>query len=181
MVRSWKDGEHEKTVYAHFGLAYYMASVFETGLALAIVQLEFLTSVRDRIERDGYQSFDAARYRADFDAFLEQQQTKTLGTLLKRVDVLTTLDPPLKALVSKAKAKRDFLAHHYFRERAEQFVTREGRSRMIAELEEATKIFDSADRNLDAFLQPHRDSLGLTKERVEARLAAYLKSVANEV
>jgi hypothetical protein len=119
--------EHEKTVFARFSLAYYIASVFETGLALAIVQLEFLTSVKGLFARDGRHSFDSVRYRADFDAFLEQQQTKTQGALLKRVEGVTTLDPPLKALVSEAKAKRNFLGHHYFRERAEQFIARPGR------------------------------------------------------
>jgi hypothetical protein len=33
------EGEHIKTVFAHFGRAYDMANVFETGLAIAICSL----------------------------------------------------------------------------------------------------------------------------------------------
>ena len=80
MTDATYDGdEHVKTVFAHFGRAYFMANVFETGLAIAIMQLEFLTGVAERIRREGRENFDQARYEADFDAFMDGQHAKTLG------------------------------------------------------------------------------------------------------
>jgi hypothetical protein len=76
---TYDEGEHTKTVFAHFGRAHYMANVFETGLAIAIVQFEFLTSVAERIRREGRETFDQRRYEADFDAFMERQHAQTVG------------------------------------------------------------------------------------------------------
>jgi hypothetical protein len=134
------------------------------------MQLEFLTGVTDRIKREGRKTFDRRRYEADFDAFMDGQHAQTLGNLLKRVSRLAALPAPLQTLVVEAKAKRDFLAHHYFREQAEQFASRRGRDRMIEELDAAMAVFDAADKTLEQFLEPHRSSLGLTKERFEARV-----------
>jgi hypothetical protein len=177
---TYDEGEHSKTVFAHFGRAYYMANVFETGLAMAILQLEFLSGVRDRIEREGLSNFDRASFQADFDAFLDRQHALTLGNLLRRVEGLTTLPERLQELVADAKAKRDFLAHHYFRERAEQFASRRGRDRMIEELDGAMASFDAADKALEALLEPLRGSLGMAGERFEASVEEYLKSLRDE-
>jgi hypothetical protein len=37
---------------------------------------------------------------------------------------------------------------HFFRERAETFMSREGREKMIEELKNAQKLFDAADERL---------------------------------
>jgi hypothetical protein len=177
---SYDEGEHSKTVFAHFGRAYYMANVFETGLAFAILQLEFLTGIKDRVEREGLSNFDRAGFQAAFDIFLDRQHSQTMGNLLKRVEGLTTLPERLGQLVADAKAKRDFLAHHYFRDRAEQFASRRGRDRMIEELDGAMAIFDAADKALEAFLEPLRNSLGMAGARFEASVEEYLKSLRDE-
>ena len=176
----YDEGEHTKTVFAHFGRAYYTANVFETGLANAILQLEFLTVVSDRIRREGRKTFDQRRYEADFDDFMERQHAQTLGTLLKRVRGLVALPAHLQTLVDEALAKRNCLAHHYFRERAEKFASRRGRDRMIEELDAAMAVFDAANTALEAFLEPHRSSFDLTKERLDARVVEYLKSLRDE-
>ncbi len=173
-------GDHIKSVFAYFGRAYYMANVFETGLAIALMQLDFLTDVMARLRREGRANFDRARYEADFDAFMEQQHAQTLGGLLKRFEALAAVDPSVKKIISEAKAKRDFLAHHYFRERSDEFVNRAGRDQMIAELDEAAEIFSSADKALDAILEPVRNKLGIYAKDVEAKLAEYLRSNAME-
>lgn len=81
---TYDKGEHTKTVFAYFGRAYYMANVFETGLALAITQIDFLTGVMDRLKREGRSNFDRASYERDFDAFINRQHGKTRGSLLKQ-------------------------------------------------------------------------------------------------
>jgi hypothetical protein len=60
----YDEGEHYKEVYAHFGLAYYMAGVFESGLANAILQLDYLTKVAEehRINLD-FSNADSASGR----------------------------------------------------------------------------------------------------------------------
>jgi hypothetical protein len=83
-------------------------------LILSVLAI-FLKGVSDRIRREGRKTFDQRRYEADFDAIMERQHAQTPGNLLKRVSGLAALPAHLQTLVVEAKAKRDVLAHHYFR------------------------------------------------------------------
>ena len=79
MHDDYDEGEHIKEVFAYFGSAYYMANVFETGLALAVLVLDFLTEVTETAKRQGMKGFDRARYEAEFDAFMKRQHAKSSG------------------------------------------------------------------------------------------------------
>jgi hypothetical protein len=124
--------EQVKEVFAYFGRACYAMSCFETGLAIALLQLDFMTRVKEEFKRDGGRGFDRKRYEAEFDGFMSNQHAQTLGNLIKRVEGLTALDEHLKERIRDAKKRRDFLSHHYFRERAQEFAGMNGRNKMIA-------------------------------------------------
>jgi hypothetical protein len=171
----YDEGEHCKEVYAHFGLAYYMAGVFESGLANAILQLDYLTKVAEEYRTKGPGNFDRPTYEAKFDSFLASQHAQSLGNLIKRVQALADMDAGLKAQIIGAKERRDFLAHHFFRERAVEFNKRQGRDDMIAELVAACAIFDRADEALTGFMEPHRKKLGISKEFLAKQTALFLK------
>jgi hypothetical protein len=88
---------------------------------------------------------------------MAKQHAQSLGNLLKRVQTLAIMDDRLKALIADAKARRDFLAHHFFRERAVEFNKRDGRDKMIAELSAARLVFEEVDTTLAATSsQPRR-------------------------
>lgn len=148
---SYDEGEHVKEVFAHFGLAYYLAGVFEVGLTHALLTLDFLHKQADEIKRVGQCGFDRTKYEAEFDAFYAEQETKTLGKLVKRLHELSDTDDALRDLIAEAKERRDFLAHHFWRERSEEFIRRSGRDNMLAELQEAQQLFQNADRAILTF------------------------------
>jgi hypothetical protein len=177
---NYDEGEHHKEVYAHFGLAYYMANVFETGLALAVLQLDFLTEVMESLKRQGRKGFDSVKYEADFDTFMNRQHAQTLGNLIKRVQGLADMDASLKDLIAEAKERRDFVAHHFFRERSEGFASRRGRDKMIVELQSARDLFSAADRAVTKFMEPRLNRLGMSNEIIEAHTAKYLHSLASD-
>jgi len=87
------------------------------------------------------------------------------------------MDASLRDLIREAKERRNFVAHHFFRERAEEFASRRGRDKMIAELESARDLFDSANRALTKFVQPRLDRFGISERVVEAYTAKYLQSL----
>jgi hypothetical protein len=176
----YDEGDHNMEVYAYFGLAFYMANVFETNVAQAVLCLDFLTQTMETIKSQGGKGFDRARYTADFDAFMSRQHAQTLGKLIKRAQELVDMGASLKALIAEAKVQRDFLAHHFWRERAEWFASRRGRDNLIAELKKATGQFDAVDHALTKFMQPHYDQIGLTQEVFAANTAKYLQSLASD-
>ncbi|MFD9902471.1 hypothetical protein [Mesorhizobium sp. NPDC059025] len=169
---AYDEGEHIKEVFAYFGRAYYEAGVLETGLAIALMQINFLSRVRDQYLADRG-SFDRKQYEAEFDRFMEDQHAQTLGNLIKRVSELPELSNSLKERLKAAKKRRDFLGHHYFRERAVEFSSRNGRDKMIAELHDDGDIFEVIDRDLYAELASIREKLGMSSEKFQKYLAQF--------
>jgi len=158
------DGEQIKETFAYFGRAYYMANVFETGLAISIMQLDFLVETRKRYVAERPKTFDRPKYEADFDAFMDHQHAKTLGNLIKSACKFSEISHLIEPHFQNAKNQRDYLAHHFFRERALEFSSRRGRERLILELDELHDVFEHAGRLLDEAMAPHRKMLGVTPE-----------------
>lgn len=170
---TYDEGEHVKEVFAHFGRAYYEAGALETGLAIALMQIDFLSGVRDQYLADRGKSFSRTEYEAEFDRFMENQHAQTLGNLIKRVSALPELSDGLKERLRDAKKRRDFLGHHYFRERAVEFSNRTGRDKMIAELHDDGEMFEAIDRDLYTELSPVRVKIGMTGEKFQKYLAQF--------
>ncbi|CDZ63543.1 Hypothetical protein NGAL_HAMBI2605_25270 [Neorhizobium galegae bv. orientalis] len=177
---AYDEGEHIKEVFAYFGRAYYEAGVLETGLAIALMQCAFLSRVRDQYLTDRGKSFDRAQYEAEFDGFMESQHAQTLGNLIKRVSALPELSDTLKERLRDAKKRRDFLGHHYFREKAIEFSNRTGRDEMIAELHNDGDMFEAIDRDLYAELAPIREKLGMDGENFQKYLAQFYDAAGAE-
>lgn len=170
---AYDEGEHVKEVFAYFGRAYYEVGVLETGLAIALLQIDFLSGVRDQYLVDRGKSFDRTQYEAEFDRFMENQHAQTLGNLIKRISALPELSDDLKERLREAKRRRDYLGHHYFRDRAVEFNDRRGRDKMIAELHSDGEMFEAIDRVLYAELAPIRAKLGMDGEKFQEYLANY--------
>lgn len=168
---TYDEGEHVKEVFAYFGRAYYEAGVLETGLAIALMQIDFLGRVRNQYLANLGKSFDRSQYEAEFDRYMENQHAQTLGNLIKRVSVLPELSDGIKDRLKEAKKRRDFLGHHYFRERAVEFSNRTGRDKMIAELNEDGDMFEAIDRDIYAELTPIREKLGMSSENFQKYIA----------
>jgi len=168
-------GEHNKEVYAHFGLAFYEANCFEHGLAIALMYADFLTKAKERLDQTGIAGFDRPDYEKQFDAFFNDQFSQTMGNLLKRLSASLPINETLKENITKAKGRRDFLSHHFFREHSVNFVTRAGRDKMIAELEADRELFRSVDKELQEATKPVRQRLGIKDEWLQAHTAKIIE------
>lgn len=148
------DDEQTRDVYAHYGLAMYLAQIFEHGIVNALVILRLP-------EKEKYT-------RQDIDEFMEGRFQKTLGALLKHLKSEIVLPPDLESVLTEALNRRNYLAHHYFRERAEKFVTRNGRAEMLQELQIDQQLFEKADEQLERTLVPLRVTHGVTDSVYDA-------------
>ena len=166
--------EHVKNVYAHFGLAMYFAQVLEHGLANTMVCAELLP-------RRAGKPVPKKAWEAEFDAFMNEQYQQTLGRLIRALKNATSIPPDLEDLLIAALEKRNYLAHQYFRERAETFMSWKGREKMIEELQGAQKLFDNAEARLTAIERQLREKYGLTDERLRPGEEKYLKSFERDI
>ncbi|MBI2509007.1 MAG: hypothetical protein HYV99_03225 [Betaproteobacteria bacterium] len=121
------EDEHIKAVYAHFGLAVYLAQVLEHGLANALLCAELLPS------RAG-KPVPRKQWEAEFDAFMERQFEGTLGRLIRSLKKAAPIPTELEGLLTEALEKRNFLAHHFFRERAGAFSHAKGGRKCLKNL-----------------------------------------------
>jgi hypothetical protein len=161
---AYNESDHCKEVYAYFGLAYYDSGVIESGIVNVLLYAEFISGWKARIEREGKESFDRKIYEAEFDSYIQAQFALTMGQLIARLDKVVGIPAELKEVIAQGKKLRDFLAHHYFRERAKDFVTRPGRDRMLSELSDISQKFTAMDRRIQTLLEPIKQQLGIPEE-----------------
>lgn len=163
-------GEHAKTVYAHFGAAVYFAQCLEHGLVNALVYVDLIPNpprpIRTREE-----------WASAVDGFMDRHFERTLGQMIADLRRVTGVPDELASRLGTALKTRNWLVHDYFRERATEWFTREGRERMIAELEECRKSLLEADRLLDATFEPVREKHGFTDERLQQAYEEMLSQV----
>lgn len=151
------DDEQTRDVYAHYGVAMYYAQTLEHGIVNALVILRLL-------EKDRYT-------RQNIDDFMEGRFEKTLGALLKHLKSEIALPTDLESTLTEALNRRNYLAHHYFRENARSFVTQNGRAQMLQELQIDQQLFERADEQLGKALTPIRVKHGVTDSVYEAEYA----------
>lgn len=152
--------EQIKEVYAQFGLAIYLAQVLEHGIGNALVYSSLIPSNVGKVR-------SALEWHEKFDQFLGLHFEKTLGRMISTLKAEIATTSNLESLLSEALRKRNWLAHHYFRERSDDFMNEAGRTKMIAELEEAQTLFSLADEVLETITKPLREKYGFTDERLE--------------
>lgn len=168
-------GSHVKEVYAHFGLAHYLAQVLEHGIVNTFVCLELVPSKLKSTEVK-----TSAEWTANFDEFMDRKFEATLGKLIRGLREHAVVTKELENTLSAALVKRNWLAHGYFRDRASAFLTTEGRNAMILELQESQKLFENADQMLESATKPTRLKYGFTDERIAAAVAEYLDEHKSE-
>src|SRR6266404_1191137 len=93
--------EHVKTVYAHYGLALYLAQCLEHGLANALVYIDLIPrksqAVRTREE-----------WTAEFDSFLGRSFEQTLGRLIRTLGEATAVPAELQGRLTSALRQRNW-------------------------------------------------------------------------
>jgi hypothetical protein len=151
--------DEAREIYAHFGLAFYYSNVLEHGIANAIFVLELLDKRREITTGQEWETLVDDHFDASF--------AQTLGRLKNAVvrhSERSSVLAGLMADLDKCVEERNFLAHHFWREYAVQWVTADGREAMIERLEGARDLFSATDRKLEAATQPFADRHGLTAD-----------------
>jgi hypothetical protein len=167
--------DESKEVYAHYGLTIYCSSVLEHGAANALCILELLPGRVGAKTRSEWETKVDSHYA---DSFAE-----TLGRLIKRLKShssvlgeLGTLAPDLEQCV----VRRNFLVHHFWRERATYWFTDRKRRAMIQELETDRELFWNTDKKLEAAMEPIAAKHGVTPEHMQATEDAMMREAMSD-
>ncbi len=157
------ESQRIRDVYAHYGLAMYLAQNVERGLSMVLA-----------LEGQG-----PHMTAWDYDARLAENHLSTFGGLVSKfiaspIAVSSGLIPQLQ----RANDQRNDLAHQYFWDRAIQFASSDGQEKMIAELKQIEIEFTSLDNDLgkivDSLIRARGDDVDSFHSRVELSLSAFL-------
>jgi len=153
-----------REMYARFGLAYYHSEVLHRGLCIILAMYDLPRRdliIRPRVEEHLAHAFSL-----------------TLG------DVITELDGKVPAKYSTKLAdvreKRNFLAHHFWFERAHLMFRADHIQRLIDELDGYTEIFSRLDEETSAWFHARQTELGLTDDILQNCLARILSGEGEE-
>ena len=147
-----------REMYARFGLAYYHSEVLHRGLCI-ILAMSYLPR-RDLITRPRIEEHLAHAF------------SLTLG------DVLTALANKLPVAFSdrldEVREKRNFLAHHFWFDRAHLMFRVDQIQELIAELDGYTQLFRQMDEDTSAWFDDRRQEFGLTEDVLQESMARVL-------
>ncbi len=153
---SESESEQTKEVYAHYGLAMYMASCLEHGLAILLATK--------------YGPGPQKITRAQYDELLESLCKNTFGKLFAKLRQSIDVPEDLESSVKEAVEMRNWLAHHYFWEKAGSFMTKSGRASMIAELQDIVDFFEGVNTNLSQLSCKWLDKHGMREDDIMGRM-----------
>ncbi|MGB9929811.1 MAG: hypothetical protein ACPK85_15665 [Methanosarcina sp.] len=141
-----------REVYAYFGLTMFHIQCLERTLSM--LGATVYNSNVDNITR------------SQFDSILEVNFKKTLGQMITQIKKSVDLPDNFEEKLTDALKKRNFLAHHYFWERAMKFSHTCGQEEMIAELSQLSIYFEDMDRELDLVLRKWMKAKGITEDKI---------------
>ena len=148
-------------VYAKYGLAMYSAQCFETGLVNLLVSLKLKN--REKITR------------SDIDLFMEKNYEKTLGGLIHSLKQVMKISENLETELKELLDTRNYLAHRYFRVKAIDFMKKDGRKRMLSELESIILKLENGDKKIDLIDSVICEQYGITNEMINKIMKDLLK------
>jgi hypothetical protein len=144
------------------------ANVLELALVQTLLQIDFLKAVRE--DHAGGKKADRAQIDAEFGAFMQRQYNKMMGTLALEASKCTEFTEELKARISAAVKRRNFLAHRYWRESGTQFMTEAGRTKMIEGLLSDANTFEQLDKDIREATKPTRTKIGIREDVLDTRV-----------
>ena len=153
-----------REMYARFGLAYYHSEVLHRGLCIILAMADLPR--RDLITRPRIEERLANAF------------SRTLG------DVITELAGKLPGEYSiglaEACEKRNFLAHHFWFDRAHLMVREDHVRQLMDELDGYTDLFARLDEQTSRWLRNRQHELGLTEEILQDALDCILSGRGEE-
>jgi hypothetical protein len=158
------DDDLIREVYARFGLAYYQSECLHRELCMILAWSGL--PPRDLITRPRVEELLAHAF------------SLTLGDVAARLEGV--LPGELSGELREAVDRRNFLAHHFWFERAHLMFSIENVKQLIAELDEYAELFDRLDTRVAQWSEPKRRELGLTNEVVQANLRRIIAGETDE-
>ena len=153
--------EQSKEIYAYFGLSIYHFQVLEYQLINMILVY--------------YKSKNIKMTPDEYDDVFRSYSDKTMGKLVEKVTTLYNINDTDKGSLWEILKKRNFFAHHFFKDRSMKWYSIEGRFEMIREIDEIVTHTMELDRKLELLIQPLFEKFGITQDYLDSLMGKMRK------
>jgi hypothetical protein len=153
-----------REMYARFGLAYYHSEVLHRGLCIILAMSDLPRKdliTRPRIEEHLAHAFSL-----------------TLGNVITELD--GKIPSKYSTKLAEVREKRNFLAHHFWFDRAHLMFRADHIQGLIDELDGYTEIFNRLDDETSAWCSARLTELGLTDAILQDCLTCILSGEGEE-
>jgi SEC-C motif len=159
------DWEFNET-YALFGSAMMSASNLEGQLILALLYGEFLVGIGVKAQRDG--ELSKKQYQAELAAYRTKQSAMTMGQLIRRLRAMSVFSEELRSRMVEASRLRNFLVHHFWRERIMSMTTLKGMRAVQEELDKIASLFARVGDEIEEAVKPIAARFNISDEESHA-------------
>jgi len=153
-----------REMYACFGLAYYYSEVLHRGLCIILAMSDLPR--RDLITRPRVEEHLADAFSLTLGQVITELAGKIPGEYLIRLEEVREI--------------RNFLAHHFWFDRAQLMFRAENIHQLIKELDGYTAIFRQMDEEMTAWFHKRQNELGLTDDILQDSIALILSGEVKE-
>lgn len=147
-----------REVYARFGLAYYHSEVLHRGLCIIL-------ALSDIPRRD-------LMTRPRIEEHLARAFSLTLGDVI--AELVGRMPIEFSTRLRDVLEKRNFLAHHFWFDRAHLMFRADHVEGLIEELEGYTRLFSKMDEDTSTWFEDRRTEIGLTDVILQHSMARVL-------
>ncbi|NOQ22241.1 MAG: hypothetical protein GQ565_06290 [Candidatus Aegiribacteria sp.] len=153
-----------REMYANFGLAYYHSEVLHRGLAIILATSNL--PHRDLITRPRIEEKLAHAF------------SLTLGDVI--TELVGKIPSEYSTRLDQIREKRNFLAHHFFFDRAHLMFRADHICQLIDELNGYTELFNRLDKETSQWFHNRQHEFGLTDEILQDSLTRILSGDGEE-
>lgn len=157
MIPDSNASDQQAELFAAFGQVMFEAQSLERGLSIVLAMV--------------YGPTPGTVTQSEVRRLVESYFQKPLGALKNFITEIPEVSGELKGRLKDAVTRRNFIAHHYFWERAAKSKTVEGRAEMAQELEENRRIFSTlAGELFEMYMEWLRDHM-VSQRQIDEALA----------
>ncbi len=157
--------EQIREIYARFGLCIFQLQVVEQELMNMIIIYAGAHKI--------------AKSQKCFDDIFKANKSKTMGKLFeKMLKEFQICDGDRKCIWFLHK-KRNYFAHHYFKDRVTEWHSEQGRLKMLAEIQELIDLSECVDKKLEEYAQPYMDRMKITADMLNQIQTEYMNGTRN--
>jgi hypothetical protein len=152
-----------KEIYATFGVCIYQFQVVEQQLMNMILIYSRINHISSNI--------------TELDQVFENNKSKTMGKLIQSVLNDFKIIENDKKNIWSLHERRNYYAHHYFKDKISEWFSAQGRLSMLLEISNQIEFAEEIDHALMLYLEPYLAKMKVTSKLVEEIQEEYVSGI----